>query len=284
MVMPGFSAAEIALWRRGPIPNRVDLWLEIPNYYQSFHEQFIGTLVEQLADPLLAMGYVAGRETSLQVTERREPDLYLLQRPLRPFKRWDYVLAARSLLAEPGVAAIEEAELSALAISDGRSGDLVTIVEIVSPGNKDRDTLIVDYQERRQRLFLERGINVVEIDLTRSVKRLTNNRYSAQSPYHIAVHLPTQPPRIISIGLDTPLPRIALPLRSEAIALEVSAAYARTYEKLLLAYHIDYGTGYREEHLPFPSLLTDTERARALQAVAEWKAELKQVQDSSTSC
>jgi hypothetical protein len=275
MAMPGFSAAEIALWRRGPLPNRVDLWLEIPNFYQSFHEQLIGTLVEQLADPLLAMGYVAGRETSLQVTERREPDLYLLQRPLRPFKRWDYELAANELLAEPGIAAIEEAELSALAISDGRSGDLVTIVEVVSPGNKDRDALIVDYQERRQRLFLERGINVVEIDLTRSVKRLTNNRYTTQTPYHIAVHLPTQPPRIVTIDLAAPLPRIALPLRNEALALEVSAAYTRAYEKLLLAYHIDYGTGYGEEHLPFPSLLSDAQRAAALQAVADWKAALR---------
>ncbi len=43
-----------------------------------------------------------------------------------------------------------------------------------------------DYIERRNRLIYGKGVNVVELDLTRSIKRLTQDILAETYAYHIA--------------------------------------------------------------------------------------------------
>jgi hypothetical protein len=271
----GFSQAEIAHFEQGPFPGRIDPWAETARYFRSIHSEMISALLASLREPLLDLGYVAGRETSLQIAEGREPDIHIRrEQSVEHALRWNYELAAAEVLAEPGIAIEDAAEFEALHIRELKAGDLVTVVEIVSPGNKTRDHEMTAYRERRSRLMLERGVNVVEIDPTRSIKRLTNNSETRASAYHIAVFLPGEAVRIIGIPFQAPLSRLAVPLRGTVIPVELHDAYSRAYRQTTTAWHIHHEGRYTEDDLPFPTVLTDSQRHEVLEAVERWQQEL----------
>jgi hypothetical protein len=149
----------------------------------------------------------------------------------------------------------------------------VTVLEIVSPRNKAALGEILDYQERRGRL-LARRVNVVEIDLTRSVKRLVEDTIAATHAYHLAIHLPGQVGRFVGIEFEEAPGRLALPLREAVLPVEVGAAYAAAYQRAALAVQIRRENRYAVDGLPFPSLLSNAQQAATLQAVQDWLAEL----------
>ncbi len=271
-----FSPRQQRLYRSGAFPGRIDPWVEAARYIRPIHAGMIGAMLDMLQTPLMQRGYVAGRETSLQIASGREPDVYI-RRDDRPKPRapgWDYEVAAAEILAEAGTQVATDDDLNALHIREAQTGDLVTVVEIVSPGNKTRDHEISAYRERRSRLLLERGVNVVEMDPTRSVKRLTANRVTEEAAYHVAIFLPGDAVRVVTIAFEQPLSRIALPLREDVIPLETQLAYERAYQQTLSAWHIQHEDGYTAAGLPFPSTLSDAQREAALAAVAAWQAKL----------
>ncbi len=279
MTFDNLPDAYIDCLRTGPFARRVDPWAEDAHYFQQIHASMIDQIISQTSPALLKMGYRAGREASLQIAEGREPDLSI-QRAMnvvQPEQRWDYELAAEELLAAAGIAVESEVDLQALHISELGSGRLVTVMELISPGNKARPSFVDDYRARRERLLFERHVNIVEIDLTRSVKRLLKDEHAARFPYHVAVFLPSQSPRFIGIELEKSLARIALPLRGKAIAAELQRAYDDAYRLWTIAAQIDDDVFYTEATLPFPSLLTDAQRKNAIQSIATWKAELERL-------
>jgi hypothetical protein len=270
--MPALPALE--RYKQGPFPEQIDPWAEAVHEFEALHNEMISALLALLDAPLLAKGYIIGRETSLQIAEGREPDVFLYRRDLPSTARWDYALAAEEALAPAGVPVMEPADLDALHIRNQTTGDLVTVLEVVSPGNKTRPQDILAYQERRTRLYLERGIQVVKCDFTRSIRRLSQNRETAAYPYHCAVYLPSDA-RVIGIGWGERLPRLALPLRGEVVAVELHEAYTRAYRATNIAWHIQHDGRYREADLPFPSLLTDDAQRTLLETVERWQATLQ---------
>lgn len=277
MSKTGFSPQSIALRKRGPFPGRVDPWAETGRYFHQLHAGIIGHLLEQIQDPLEQLGYVAGRETSLQISEATRPDLFVRQRPEapeRPVTKWDYKAAAEGIMVEPGIAVDWDVEdLHALAVVHLGSGQLVAIVEVISPRNKTERSLIEEYRQRRERL-LRQGVNVVEIDLTRSVKRLLDEIVVTGYAYHAAVYLPGELPRLIGVDYGQPLKKIALPLRGEVLAMDLQAAYDQAYAVNRIAIQIESDDRYHETFLPFATLLDGDQRAAALAAVAAWRAEM----------
>jgi len=275
----GFSQAEISHVERGPFPGQIDPWAETGHYFKAIHSDMISNLIAMAKQPLFALGYVAGRETSLQISEGREPDIHILRQdaPAERFRHWNYELAAAEALAEPGVAVEIENELEAVHIRDATSGDLVTVIEIVSPTNKISAAEITAYQERRTRLYLERGVKVVEIDPTRSIKRLTHNALTAAHPYHTSILLPGAAVRVVGVSWGQPLSRVALPLRNEVIPVELHDAYTRAYRQNTTAWHLHHDEHYTEDQLPFPSLLTAEQQREALAAVHTWQVELERL-------
>lgn len=266
------------LYRQGPLPKRMDLWVERPHYFHPLHNAMIGWLGNTLGDPLFDLGYVVGRERSLQIAQGREPDIYVRRddRPPRP-ANYQYATAAAEVLAEPGVAVDDDDNgLDALHIRERQQGDLVTVLEVVSPSNKREDHVIADYVQRRARLLEQRGVNVVEIDLTRSVKRLTLNAITQRVPYHVVVLLPDEGLRVIPIELEQPLPRIALPLHAAVYPLELQPIYEQAYWETKSAWHIQHDGHYTPGALPFPSLLSDAERQTAINAVSHWQQAITQ--------
>src|SRR5574342_527709 len=98
-----YSDAYVEYLSRGPFAGKVDPWAEAAQYFHQIHGCMISDLLERLRAPLLKMGYVASRETSLQVLERSQPDVAIRQTPPAPAAAWDYVAAAEAVKIEPGV-------------------------------------------------------------------------------------------------------------------------------------------------------------------------------------
>jgi hypothetical protein len=223
------------------------------------------------------MGYRIAKEVSLQIAEGREPDISI-QRVMNappPRVHWDYELVAAELLADPGVAIESDYDLQAIHIKETETGKLVTVLEIISPGNKIKPHLVHDYRMRRERLVLDQGVNVVEVDLTRSLKRLFSQ--STILPYHVLIFMSGQSPRHIEMEFDKPLSRIALPLRETAVPVEIQQAYTNAYQGVFIAQQMEDDQFYTAGHLPFPSLLTEAQQVSALKMVAQWQSELQRL-------
>lgn len=142
-------------------------------------------------------------------------------------------------------------------ILDGKNGGrVVTAIEMLSATNKTTGRL--DYR-RKQRDFLEAGINLVEIDLLRGghwvvapLPELVPEQY--RGPYRICVVRATQPRQaeVYRAGFGVRLPRIAIPLRAtdSDVYLDLQTLIDQAYEEA------GYGdTDYRQE--PIPPFLPD---------------------------
>lgn len=241
--MPDVSQAYIDHLKQGPFPQHLDPWVEIGRYFQQLHSEIISHLLGQIVTPLLRMGYYVGREASLQIVE-------------------------------------SSIELDALYIREVAGGQVVTIVEVVSPRNKNELPLIERYQTRRL-AYLAQHIHIMEIDLTRSVKRLVNDPLADGYPYHVAVHLHDQAPRLIGMAFGEPLKRCAIPLQGDVVPVELETAYRHAYQHPILALHIHNEIGYSMDDLPFPSLLTYEQKQGLGAAVAAWQIELERLRPQS---
>jgi hypothetical protein len=238
------------------------------------------TYITQAIQPmLLERGYFAGTETSLQITQSREPDIWVFH-PHPPAVQLDYTTIAAALEVDTGIKlAWEVPELESIRIYEAQTGELITLVEIVSPTNKTSFAEIQDYQDRRREL-LAKGVNVVEIDLTRSVKRLTDHSWVNRYPYHLMILLPSQSPRLIGIGYGESLKRFALPLRTEVIPVDLHTHYQEAYQAKAIAVQILNQTQYTLDELPFPSQLTDAQKQAALDAIHAWQTALARLKSA----
>jgi hypothetical protein len=273
-----YSAAYVEHLANGPFPGHIDPWAEAARYFHPIHGSMISALLDQTGKELLARGYFASRETSLQIAERIYPDVMVRDASQRLPTRdsWNYAAAAADVLAEPGILLTGETpELEAITIRHFESGDLVTVVEVISPGNKNNRSDIEAYIERRDTLIRREAVNFVEIDATRSHKRLLQDVLASTYAYHAAIYIPGDLPRILGVDYGQPLKRLALPLRNEVIGVEIQAAYDIAYQQVATAAHIDNDNGYIEDELPFPSLLTSDQRTDAVQVASQWKYRLE---------
>ena len=106
--------------RRGAFPNRIDPWAEDGRYFQQIHSGMIHEMQRQLQDELNVRNYEIGKEASLQVFARREPDLHIHDTVDREPFPLSYDSAAASLQVEPGTTVADiDSELEALTMLRG---------------------------------------------------------------------------------------------------------------------------------------------------------------------
>lgn len=266
------------LMEEGPFPNQIDPWAEDGHYFHQVHGQIIGNIINQISSPLRQLGYRAGREVSVLITEKSKPDIFVLGKDKQIAKGHRFAEAVQLAEIEAGVSLSSEAlELDRIFIQSRETGKLVTVLELVSPSNKNSDAEIEKYKNRRQAL-LEQGVHSVEIDLTRSNKRLLDEPTVHEYPYHIVVHLSDDLPYFWGIRLNEAPKVFALPLRGEILRVDLNAAYRQAYIDLSIADQILDEKAYHLDSLPFPSLLSEEERKDLLAKVEAWKAKLKEAE------
>jgi hypothetical protein len=146
---------------------------------------------------------------------------------------------------------VEEPELriwhSYLEVRDPQSGQVVTVIELLSPWNKSPGQGQEEYRAKQRTLLLS-DTNLVEIDLLRTGAHTVAVPLARLSPsdYRICIHRVARPDgfELIRFSVRDPLPRLAIPLRSEDqdVVLDLPSVFRRVYDTG--AYHrlVDYST------------------------------------------
>jgi hypothetical protein len=271
--MAKLSEKQLQLRQDGPFPNQIDPWAEKGRYFHQMHAHMITYLLDQLQRPINELGYVVGRESSVQITTT-QPDLFIETENNRPSKSQKYSQVAATLELEAGAyLAQPDIELDRLFIQAIDTGALVTVVEFVSPNNKTRQSDMMTYQNRRDELR-QKGVNVVEIDFTRSIKRLLDDPITERYPYHIVIYPRDEAAYFIGMNLTDSPKTFALPLRDEAYPAELNSVYRQAYSNLLIAAQIQNAGDYSLDALPFPLLFLESRQL--LEGVELWQGKLKE--------
>lgn len=117
-------------------------------------------------------------------------------------------------------------------------GRVVTIIEFLSPSNKYAGDGLEKYKQK-QRECREAGVNLVEIDLTRSGRReLLVHRWTGarqhESTYQVSIWRAARPSRCVlhPIRLRDRLPAVQIPLRPDDrdVVLDLQALIGGVYE------------------------------------------------------
>lgn len=257
----------------GPFVGMTDPFAEEDYYFNQIHGNMIGIMMAALSVPLLERGYLISREASLQITEGRKPDLAISVQPNQP-KVTSQALAFAD--AHFGVMiADEEDTLSALTIRR-LDQTLVTVIELVSPGNKTSPLKIAAYRDARTRLFMEKMVNIVEIDLTRSTRRLYEHSLTLSCAYHVVTLVAHHGQFILPMEALQPLHRCEIPLNNESLPLDLQAHYERAYRDGTLAVQLQTRHGYAMNALPYQHLLTDEAVTFIQTRLAHWHRALNQ--------
>jgi hypothetical protein len=263
----------IELLKAGPFDGRIDPWSEHARYFHQMHGDIIHFILQQIQDPLLEMGYVASKELTLQILGVRQPDISVHREQVdTPSNQWSYDAAAAALKVKTG-AEVELLDLDRISVTDAK-GTLITVLEVISPGNKIRPKAIEDYIARRNDLVYSQGVNVVEIDATRTYRRLLEHHSVATYSYHVMVYMPDDNPRLFGSLFSQPLEPFALPLRKAAITVKPQQAYQDAYRSTAIARQIEFNNDYTLEAMPFPTLVAPSEQQECLSVIDRWRVAL----------
>jgi hypothetical protein len=206
-----------------PFPG-MNPYLEQPAAWKDFHTRFIpaaATIIGRQVRPR----YFVKIEEHLYIHEPAAADRFPLGRPevsvhthpgtptVGPTDGSVAVGPARVGMPAPVV----EETVPFLEVIDRDNREVVAVVELLSPANKETGPNRDQYRAKMQRLLASRTA-VVEIDLLRGGPRMPWDRLPA-CDYYAVVSRPdaraADPPQadIWPVGLRDPLPRVPVPLR-----------------------------------------------------------------------
>jgi len=236
---------------RSPFPG-MDPFIETSGVWEDFHRRFLDVAAEHVL-ARLPPGYDARMNEYFQLIniaggdpdQKRYPDVAVTRQP-GP--------GAPSAPSAPAVGTIEPVVLTHRITWDEETaawleiqtlgGDLVTVIELLSPVNKAGDGFR-KYVERREG-FLSRGIHLVEIDLLLRGRRLVFDSPLPEGDYYVYVTRGEKPTHtgVYRWRLESPLPAIPIPLRTPdpEIGLDLAGVFATTYERGRYERRMKYAT------------------------------------------
>jgi len=226
-----------------PFPG-MNPYIENPAVWHDFHERFIIAASDALSPQLLPR-YIPRIDEQIYVHELGEDRRRLVGRSdvsvaaLKPGAG----SAASALLDAPAEVEAPEIDIegmSYLEIRDRASRELVTVIELLSPTNKnpgpDREQYIA-----KARNVLRSSANLVEIDLLRGGPPMPW-RHLRDCDYRIVVSRYGQRPRaqFWPVGLRDRLPTIPIPLRpgDDDATLDLQSIVHHVYDLAGYCYYI----------------------------------------------
>lgn len=240
-------------------------YLERPENWGDFHERFIARLTDAI-DPQLPEPYHTRIDENIYIHELSADERRLVGRPDI------HVAAPKRLESATGTAVasspasarvplgIDILKLSFLEIRDARDEQVVTVIELLSPSNKDTGGDGEVYRNKVAKL-LTSPVNFIELDLLRSGRRTPWDGLTP-SDYSIVVSRYSDRPQVNHwpVGLRDRLPRIPVPLRGADadLVVDLQGVFDTVYDSA--RYH-----RYLYQKPPLPSLKA---------ADAEWAAGL----------
>lgn len=235
-------------------------YLEQPDLWHMFHEHLIVHCSEILASTLEPQ-YLVSFDANIYLHERSADER-------RPFGRHDVGLVpgTRGTVSNSGgtatassapaygyaIPAVDELKESFIEIHDRLGRELVTVMEILSPSNKQPGSDREQYLAKR-RMYMKSAANFIEIDLLRGGPRMPLDGMP-QCDYCVIVKRAEEQPRvgIWPIMLRDELPTIPIPLRSPDPdgTLDLQALLHRVYDAGRYGNKIRFGK-------PEPALRSD---------------------------
>ncbi len=219
--------------------------------YHNFHFRWIAAIMDQLNDGILPSGFFAMAE---QVIGGPEPDVVALKLS----ERFDVAASAGLALAEPvtkpSTSVVMKADVERYASKANRIvvrhelGEVLAVIELVSPGNKNSYHAVRSLTEKLTQLLFQ-GINLLVVDPFPPTPRdphglhgLVWNEITAE-PFELS---PDKPLTLVSyqaapiktawiepIAVGVPLPTMPLFLRGEYyVNLPLEASYQATWNVL----------------------------------------------------
>ena len=235
----------------------MDPWLEDPARWPGVHQALITYLRDDMQPHLRPRNAATFGERIYVAMHDRGiyPDVMVVRRPIREATVTYAVGISLGVaeVAEPWVIALpsEEMRVPYIEIVETNSGDVVTVIELLSPVNKTEGEGRNKYL-KRQAEILRSQANLVEIDLLGAGSRTmpTPLDSTGKPPPHrhlIGVYRAADRDHIESypVRLDERLPRFRIPLRDPDpdVVVDLQAALDRCYDNGAYADLIDYSKG-----------------------------------------
>ena len=215
--------------------------------FHHFHQQWSGELCNGLNAGVLPAGYFALVE---QKAMGVEPDVLTLARRANPGPPPPSTGGIAVATAPPRTRYVSQAtEAGAYAAKANRIGvrnrlgELVAVVEIVSPGNKDRGHSIRAFADKTL-AFLARGVHILVVDLFPPSPRDPNGIHRAiwdddylpppDKPLTFVSYVgePSYTAYVEAVAVGDPLPAMPVFLdRSTYVLAPLDETYTRTWEK-----------------------------------------------------
>lgn len=239
-----------------PFPG-MNPWLEQDALWHDFHQRLLTAMSDAIAEQVSPRYYVA-LEEHVYIHEPPEPRARFLGRPdlaivgtgEAGFATSTAVLEAPvyTVLPEP----MDVVRESFIEIRDSEEEFLVTVLELLSPSNKqagyDRDAYVA-----KRRNYLLSDVNFIEIDLLRGGPRMPIEELSP-CDYYVLVKRASERTRagVWPIRLRDCLPSIPIPLRAPDpdARLDLQAVLHSVYDRAGYRHRIYRGT-------PKPKLVAD---------------------------
>jgi hypothetical protein len=229
-----------------PFPG-IDPYLEHPALWPDVHNGLIAGMQEALAPQLRPRYYVAIEERTY-VDESSElalvgrPDVAVVSNPSGP-ERTVASASTTTAAIEVTLPIPETARETYLEIRGVVEGDVVAVVELLSPANKRAGEGRRLYLDKRRRI-LGSLTHLVEVDLLRAGERMPFRGAPQGDGYTILVspHWRRPAARVHAFSVRDPIPAFALPLRErdEQVAVDLGAVLASRYDRVGYDLRIDY--------------------------------------------
>jgi hypothetical protein len=234
-----------------PFPG-MDPYLEHPRAWPNIHHRLITAIADVLAPQLLPKYQILVEERIYQVEGDDSiligaPDVTVQQTArsiTQPMETTN--LAVAELLSKPISVTLtlpDTVRQSYLEVREIATGQVITVIEVLSPVNKRPGKGRIDYENKRAMVFASSS-NFVEIDLLRQWQLLPVEGSPTQSNYRILVSIQENRPQddLYAFNLPDPIPCFPLPLRSEDVCpvVNLRALLDRIYDRSGYGLVIDY--------------------------------------------
>ncbi len=227
-----------------PFPG-MDPWLERPDLWPDVHNSLIAAIRDVLA-PRLRPRYIVTLEERVFVEDQQS--LSLVGRP-------DIAVVGVGIATGGGsvrsTSAVVEVELPAtdraretyLEVRGANEGEVVTVIEVLSPSNKRTGEGRRAYLEKRTATFASLT-SLVEIDLLRAGESMPVVRGRPVSDYSILVSRSWARPRadLLPFSVREQIPPLPVPLRrsEQETSLDLGAILHGLYDRAGYDLRIDY--------------------------------------------
>ncbi len=231
-----------------PFPG-MDPYLEDPIGGPDVHHRLITAIGDHLSAAVSPYFYVRIEER-VYLTHPEDdpgysaivPDVIVTRRPTQ--SAGQPALAGAAVITPPVV--IEdlldpEIRDHYIEIRDGRSHEIVTAIELLSPANKVKGSRGRQTMEEKRRRLREGGAHWVEIDLLRDGQR--HAKLAGRSDYCVLLLRSDRSEGLAwFFDLRAPLPKVSVPLRPphEDVSLDLQRVLNETYDRAHYADSMDY--------------------------------------------